>query len=92
MFSTTKREQWYILDKVVVWTEGDKLCERQNAQDNWGDDLFEPLQCGDYSLMRRVSNKRKGAGGFIEAEADKQRTHPRILQGSWGKMEVSLTL
>ena len=41
--------------------------------------LFEPLQCGDYSLMRRVSNKRKGAGSFIEAEADKQRTHPRIL-------------
>lgn len=30
--------------------------------------LLESLQSGDYTLMRKILNKRKGAGGFIEAD------------------------
>lgn len=39
MFSSAKWEQQCLLYKAAVRIGGDKLCERQNVQGNWGDDF-----------------------------------------------------
>ena len=48
--------------------------------------LFEPLQCVDYSLMREVSDKRKGVGAlWKQIEKDSSLNHTGVIRKEGGE-------
>lgn len=83
MFSLAKWEWWYFMG--LLW-DLDKLCERQNAQDNWGHDCIWAIIIWQTFIKEESCQEKEGACGFTEA--DKQ----DILWESCRKMEVSITL